>query len=448
MRVICPKCQFENQADSSRVVCARCATIIDVRPEAGMGYDNYNTNFDPGYSDAGYNDSGYGDSGFDSGRRSTMSTNFAGNYASGNYPSGNYGGGNYPNANYPTAPVSRSGDHDVYATRIDDDDDFGDVLDLPRSAPQQNFQRGETTPVYEDVFSTPDYGMPKEQRNTADPYNSGMSDPYRGHNLNEAGFDSPSYGVPPEPEFMGWPVLPEDSTDPGISNTSNFTKKNSLFKILLMVVGLGVVGLFLYSFLSGPVGKGTRTRPPATDTATIGGDKTGAPDVAATGATDPNKAAAPATVPSNERLPIGVQGPAPITDKGETGQKSSPVVIPPVTSSGKVLQPDKTTTKPPQATTKETTTPKETAGVGATPNRGNITIQVGSFSDQSQANERVSHLQAANVTARMIAANIPGKGTWYRVQVGKFVSREQATGYASQLRGKGLIQDFIVTPIK
>jgi hypothetical protein len=123
MRVICPKCQFENQADSSRVVCARCATIIDVKPDAGMNYDSYNTNFaDPGYSDPGYSDSGYGGGNFDSGRHGSMSTNYAGNYAGGNYPSGSYGGGNYPSANYPTAPVSRSGDHDVYATRIDDDD--------------------------------------------------------------------------------------------------------------------------------------------------------------------------------------------------------------------------------------------------------------------------------------------------------------------------------------
>jgi hypothetical protein len=74
---------------------------------------------------------------------------------------------------------------------------FGDVLDLPRNAPQQQgYQMGETTPVYEDVFSTPEYGMPKDQRNTADPYRGGMADPYRSGNYNEQGFDSPSYGCP------------------------------------------------------------------------------------------------------------------------------------------------------------------------------------------------------------------------------------------------------------
>jgi cell division protein FtsN len=82
-----------------------------------------------------------------------------------------------------------------------------------------------------------------------------------------------------------------------------------------------------------------------------------------------------------------------------------------------------------------------------TPNRGNITIQVGSFPEQAQATERVSRLQAAGVTARTVAASVQGK-TWYRVQVGKFASREQATSYGSQMRVKGFAQDFIVTPIK
>jgi hypothetical protein len=34
------------------------------------------------------------------------------------------------------------------------------------------------------------------------------------------------------------------------------------------------------------------------------------------------------------------------------------------------------------------------------------------------------------------------------VQVGRFVSREQAAGYASQLRSRGLAQEFMVTPVQ
>ena len=81
-----------------------------------------------------------------------------------------------------------------------------------------------------------------------------------------------------------------------------------------------------------------------------------------------------------------------------------------------------------------------------TPNKGNITIQAGSYNDQGQANARVSALKAANVDARVVSANIPGKGTWYRVQIGRFPSREQAASYANGLRGKG-VTEFLVTPI-
>ena len=50
-----------------------------------------------------------------------------------------------------------------------------------------------------------------------------------------------------------------------------------------------------------------------------------------------------------------------------------------------------------------------------------------------------------NVEARVVKAEIPGKGTWYRVQIGGFKSREEATNYANQLKGKGALQDYIIT---
>src|SRR5262245_57404821 len=111
MKVTCPKCQFENQADSSRVVCARCATIIEVRM----------------------------DQGFDSnGKRQTARLPFA----SGDSSSGGQSLGG-----------QRYNQGDVYATRIGDD--FDDVLDVPIQ-PQSGYQMvDETQPaaVFEDVYT-------------------------------------------------------------------------------------------------------------------------------------------------------------------------------------------------------------------------------------------------------------------------------------------------------
>jgi cell division septation protein DedD len=284
-------------------------------------------------------------------------------------------------------------------------------------------------------------GMPgaNEQYQPNDPY-AGGGQQYRSAGMAEPNFDNPSYGVPPEPEFMGWPVLPEDSTDPGMPTTSGFAKKNSLFRtVLIVAAALGL--LFIAYSLFSPVGTRKLPPKPATDTETsstaTGSEQTktdgsAKDDIAAV--TNPNKTA-------GDKPPAGPSG---TETKPATALPKSEKVVPPVTvvtPAPKVLQPENTTVK-------KTEPPKtENAGVPPTPNRGGITLQVGSFNDRAQADERVSRLKAAGVDARIVSATIPNRGLWHRVQVGRFVSREQAAGYANQLRGRGLVQDFMVTPV-
>lgn len=82
-----------------------------------------------------------------------------------------------------------------------------------------------------------------------------------------------------------------------------------------------------------------------------------------------------------------------------------------------------------------------------TPNQGNLTIQVASFNDQTQANDRINSFRSKGVEARIVRVDIPNKGTWYRVQIGGFKSREEAASHANQLKSKGILQDFIITTI-
>ncbi|HMY76601.1 MAG TPA: SPOR domain-containing protein, partial [Blastocatellia bacterium] len=91
--------------------------------------------------------------------------------------------------------------------------------------------------------------------------------------------------------------------------------------------------------------------------------------------------------------------------------------------------------------------PVTQAGLPPTPQGGNLTIQVGSFSDQAQASERVSRLESLGAKARVVKADVSGK-TWYRVRVGGFKSREEAASYANKLKAQGAVQDFIITPDK
>src|SRR5215475_12520043 len=165
MKVTCPKCQFENQADSSRVVCARCATIIEVRM----------------------------DQGFDSnGKRQTARLPFT---------SGGLSGGS-----------QRFGQNDVYATRIGDD--FDDVLDVPIQS-QSGYQAVDDpppAPVFEDVFTT---GQNQDQPSPYDfaaydkpsaPLDAFVSPGARAR-------DPQDYIEPVEQDFVGWPVLPEGAEE-------------------------------------------------------------------------------------------------------------------------------------------------------------------------------------------------------------------------------------------
>lgn len=79
---------------------------------------------------------------------------------------------------------------------------------------------------------------------------------------------------------------------------------------------------------------------------------------------------------------------------------------------------------------------------------GNITIQVGSYPNAEGANSRVAQLQAMGFPARVVVANIPRRGTWYRVHVGKFASKEEAERYVRELKSKGATKDALVTDVQ
>jgi cell division septation protein DedD len=79
---------------------------------------------------------------------------------------------------------------------------------------------------------------------------------------------------------------------------------------------------------------------------------------------------------------------------------------------------------------------------------GKFTIQVGSFSVESQANERISSLRASGFDARSTAVALPGRGTWYRVHVGRFMEREEAAKVLAQLREKGAASGSMVVAIQ
>jgi SPOR domain len=388
MKVTCPKCQFENQADSSRVVCARCATIIEVRM----------------------------DQGFDSnGKRQTARLPFT---------SGGLSGGGQ------SLGSQRFNDSDVYATRIGDD--FDDVLDVPIQS-QPGYQPVDETPpvpVFEDVFMQSQnqdqpspYDFPAYDKAPATPI-----DPYG--NPGARPRDSQDYIEPVEQEFVGWPVLPESPEEEEAAAGSG---RGGLFlRIGLILALVGVVSVWAYYFLGDFITKRRAQKGSAVPTAEASPNAETADKPPSQAAENP-----PAPAAEGEKTPAGNDQPSEQSLPQNAKSSGKRVVTVPPKPKPPVEDNPTGASEPPKL-------PPTRGGGGP---RGSMTVQVGSFKDQGEADARAASLNAATGgDFHVVKAVIPGMGVWYRVQqVQGFGSREAALSYGNRLRAKNLISDFIVT---
>src|SRR5262245_4194381 len=388
MKVICPKCQFENQADSSRVVCARCATIIEVRMDQGAGFDS-------------------------NGKRQTARLPFASNSS--------------PNNNQPLGGQSYGQNQDVYATRIGDD--FDDVLDVPVQS-QSNYQQPEdAAPVFEDVFSP--QGQDQTSLYDYSPYekNSGPLDYRTGGTRHR---DTQDYAEPAEQEFMGWPVLPEGSGDE--EEVVGTRRGGLILRVGVIAVVFGALCFLAYYFLQDFIKIRRGKADPVTTAKSANGNQSTNPnaggqsnnpqtDQGQGGAAKPQESAPP-------------QEAKPPESKGKDGQL---VQIPPVQKPPGVSGPVGVSESPKPS--------PAAAPIPRVQSKGNLTVQVGSFKDQGEADARATRLNSATGGEfHVVQANIPGRGIWYRVQqISGFASREAAMSYGNQLRAKNLITEFMVT---
>jgi hypothetical protein len=392
MKVTCPKCQFENQADSSRVVCARCATIIEVRM----------------------------DQGFDSnGKRQTARLPFT---------SGGLSGGGQ------SLGGQRFSESDVYATRIGDD--FDDVLDVPIQ-PQSGYQAVDETPpvpVFEDVF------MPSQNQDQTSPYDYPPYDKASATPIDAYGNpsvrprDPQDYIEPVEQDFVAWPVLPESQEEEEATAGSG---RGGLFLRIGLIVGLfGVVSFWAYYFLGDYIAN--KRRAAEGRTAIPAAETTDAADNSEKSASQPPETQpSPAakddqTAPGNDQT---ATDPPPLQNPKAREER---IVSPPPVKSDRVVRPN-----PPTNAEK----PPDTRAAENTDRGGNLTVQVGAFKDQGEADARAASLNTATSgDFHVVQADIPGKGLYYRVQkVRGFGSREAALSYGNRLRARNLISEFIVT---
>ncbi|MFZ4793802.1 MAG: SPOR domain-containing protein [Blastocatellia bacterium] len=459
MKVICPKCQYENQCNSSQVFCARCATMIDVRsaresrPETQMGLD-----LTPS--------------------RPKARLPFAATPGSqaGDEPYQNQG-------SVPIRPVREDrGRRDAYATRIGDD--FEDLLEI--SPPVLARPRPETSPLLDEkLYETNTTGwsgvdLPAGRPAAGNIGAGGGANVERGDyagqrwESGEAGNSGTAYGasfragggsretrdisdfaamgagqessagagagngvrddVEGPDEIMGWPVLTNSSNAEEDNEYEDITRRQGL--LMRIVLGAAVfAGLIggAYFFLGDLISK-RQDQSEGMQVAgqTASGTAVPVPTIGPTGAVPPASAAPVST----ELPPAGDAASGVAALPGSAGQ-SQAVDIPPMT--GRAGYSEEAKPLLPEPLPAPVASPASTSG--------NWTIQVASYSDKGQAGARVAGLKSSNIPARLVTVQIPGKGTWYRVQIGGYDTREEGARQGNQLRSRGVIQDFIVTGI-
>jgi cell division septation protein DedD len=408
MTVTCPQCQYENQAEApsaaSRVVCARCATLIPVSAQvfsnvSPLELDGPTPAPPNGYADASPLD-------FDS--------LFA------------------PPVSAP--PPSAAAPSNSW--------EFDEVLDIPRAAPAAPV--GDPSLEIEEILGGPSRSSFTTTEMSAPPQAESRGDLLP--TLPEVNGNRTD-----EPRVNPWAAQPEANSAPArtpltfpqdsfqfaestVVMTPPRRVKSSLAKMLLVAACLGALAVVGY-FLLGDLVREWLSEPSQQQAANTAAGKTNQPPGAPT---KPGPANPDAAKPAN---PGNAATGAPQTAPSQTPKLASSSV--PAATAAPV-KPTPQPTAQPTAQAKAAPPQQQPVGHSVSQSEGSLTVQVGSYPDLGRANDRVAKLKAAGVEARVVKAQVPGKGTWYRVHAGRFTSQADADRYRQELRAKGAAKDSLV----
>lgn len=71
------------------------------------------------------------------------------------------------------------------------------------------------------------------------------------------------------------------------------------------------------------------------------------------------------------------------------------------------------------------------------------TLQIASYQEKAMAEEDVKKMKQRGYAAFIVASDLEGKGTWYRVRLGSFTNKASAEKLQKELRAKAGISPFI-----
>lgn len=76
---------------------------------------------------------------------------------------------------------------------------------------------------------------------------------------------------------------------------------------------------------------------------------------------------------------------------------------------------------------------------------GAFSLQLSASQDRAEAERLVAKLRGEGYSPYIISAEVPGRGTWFRVRMGSFASKEAATEYLKDFRRETQYEAFVAS---
>jgi cell division septation protein DedD len=156
--------------------------------------------------------------------------------------------------------------------------------------------------------------------------------------------------------------------------------------------------------------------------------------------------------PTIPTVPVVAQAPTP----PPAGDRLSVVPVPPPPMAPlpaqAVLEATAIVTRPRDPLTKAASdaaqidTPPTPANAAPAGHEGGYQLQVSSFRTMAEAQGFADQLRARAHKAYVVEAHVPGRGTWFRVRVGPFPTKNAVTQYRTSFEAREHVVPFVIAP--
>jgi cell division septation protein DedD len=108
-----------------------------------------------------------------------------------------------------------------------------------------------------------------------------------------------------------------------------------------------------------------------------------------------------------------------------------------------IVKPDPVPTKVVATDMASSTRPATLASAGPSNGSGAFTLQLAASQNKDDADRQATRLRERGYAPYIVTAQVPGKGTWFRVRMGNFANKDAATHYLQDFHRETQLDAFV-----